>query len=72
MTDLDVTALETIEELAVDLDARGIRLVIARARRVVRAQLARSPSLRPLLPSRRFFFRVEEAVESYKAHGPTP
>jgi SulP family sulfate permease len=63
INDLDVTGAETLERLADDLEAEGIRLVLARVRTSVRTTLRRL-GLEEKIGPENFFLRVTDATSA--------
>ncbi len=63
MTDVDTTACDMLDDLALDLQAEGCRLVFAEMKDPVRAKL-RQFGMEHALPDDRFFPTVESAVDS--------
>ena len=61
MTDVDTTACDMLDDLAIDLDARGIRLVFAEMKDPVRRKLAQF-GMDHALPADRFYPTLEAAV----------
>lgn len=69
MTDVDTTACDMLDDLAIDLDARGIRLVFAEMKDPVRRKLAQF-GMDHALPPDRFYPTLEAAVAAVQRTGP--
>ncbi len=69
VTDIDPTAADTLIELVTELDASGIRLVLAELKDPVRSKL-QDYELGDGLDATRFFPTIEEAVRGYLAQYP--
>ena len=68
MTDVDTTACDMLDDLAVELDRRGVRLVFAEMKDPVRAKLAQY-GMDKALPPERFFPTLSSAVTARRTSG---
>ena len=63
MTDVDTTGCDMLDDLALDLQDQGCRLVFAEMKDPVRAKL-RQFGMEHALPDDRFYPTIESAVDS--------
>ena len=72
ITDIDTTAADMLEDLDVELNARGISLVFAEMKTPVQQKVRRYDLTRTIDPEH-FFDTVRQAVDAFAArHGPPP
>jgi SulP family sulfate permease len=71
ITDIDVTAVEALHNLNLELRQQGISLKVAHANRPLRDLLERT-GLRAELKEESFFASVHECVEAFQARGKSP
>ena len=72
ITDIDTTAADMLEDLDVELNARGISLVFAEMKTPVQQKVRRYELTRTIDPEH-FFDTVKQAVDAFAArHGPPP
>jgi sulfate permease, SulP family len=64
MVDMDITGAETLDQLLDDLDARGVRLVLARVRTSLRTTM-RQLGFEHRLGSERFHLHIRDAVADF-------
>lgn len=64
MVDMDITGAETLDQLLDDLDARGVRLVLARVRTSLRTTM-RQLGLEHRLGPERFHLHIRDAVADF-------
>jgi MFS superfamily sulfate permease-like transporter len=66
MTDVDTTACDMLDDLAIELDGRGVRLVFAEMKDPVRSKLAMF-GMEHALPDDRFYPTISAAVAAGQA-----
>jgi MFS superfamily sulfate permease-like transporter len=66
ISEVDITAVDALEELRTELDRRGITFGIARMKQELRDELAATPFLRHVAPDR-IFATLPTTVEAYQA-----
>jgi len=71
VTEIDVTAAETLARLAEELEARGVALKLARANRPLREMLLKVGVSEDLLEAT-LFRSVHEAIEAFRRQTPSP
>jgi SulP family sulfate permease len=71
VTEIDVTAAETLARLAEELGARGVALKLARANRPLREMLVKIGVSKDLLEAT-LFPSVHEAIEAFRRQTPSP
>ncbi|HET6793073.1 MAG TPA: sulfate permease [Acidimicrobiales bacterium] len=71
ITDVDTTAADMLEDLDIDLNARGISLVFAEMKDPVREKIERYELTRTIDPSH-FFPTLDAAVAAFRSRPPAP